>query len=55
MFTKQILITMLNSAIAQIEAEHEHLSALDAATGDGDRFCRQLPHTATATAARALA
>lgn len=36
MFTKEIFASMLKSAAAQIEANHENLSALDAATGDGD-------------------
>ena len=36
MFTKKLMASMLKVAAAQIEAEHENLSALDAATGDGD-------------------
>lgn len=36
MFTKKTMATMLKAAAANIEAEHENLSALDAATGDGD-------------------
>lgn len=35
-FTKQTFIAMLKAAAAQIDANHEKLSALDAATGDGD-------------------
>ena len=36
MFTKELMAAMLKAAAARIEAEHENLSALDAATGDGD-------------------
>jgi len=36
MFTKELMIFMLKAAAANIEAEHKNLSALDAATGDGD-------------------
>lgn len=35
-YTKQNLIDMLKGAAAVIEKEHENLSKLDAATGDGD-------------------
>jgi dihydroxyacetone kinase-like protein len=36
MFTKETMAAMLKAAAANIEAEHENLTALDAATGDGD-------------------
>lgn len=36
MFTKETMAAMLKAAAANIDAEHENLSALDAATGDGD-------------------
>lgn len=36
MFTKEMMAAMLKAAAALIDAEHENLSALDAATGDGD-------------------
>ncbi len=35
-FTKENLVAMLKGAAASINAEHENLSKLDAATGDGD-------------------
>lgn len=34
--SKEQFIAMVKRATANIEADHEHLSALDAATGDGD-------------------
>lgn len=36
MFTKDTMAAMLMAAASNIEKEHENLSALDAATGDGD-------------------
>jgi len=36
MFTKEMMIALLKAASADIDSEHENLSALDAATGDGD-------------------
>ncbi len=35
-FTKQDFIKLMNAALAIIEVEHDNLSKLDAATGDGD-------------------
>lgn len=36
MFTKELMAAMLKAAAKIIDAEHENLSKLDAATGDGD-------------------
>ena len=36
MFTKETMAALLRAAASNIEAEHENLSKLDAATGDGD-------------------